>query len=436
MGLPDKETPPQPSLRIHSQEVDSIFQGRKNLDDITALAQYATQYKNLGWSPVALDAHTGTDMKVDFGHTQTTLFNLLMDIALKKTRVSLAIRLEPDSQLFVLRVNPAFGKAFLDSLRDWRSPCIARAGDIWEHHFLVLPQSWRLSPRNLNDDQDAPMSVIGTGKVVVVPPSVDQFSHETWHWLHPPWQQPPRHPTPRLLLLLEEGGYISRKTMAEEDLPAWEDIYPLICHSNKLLQALLTPVATRELYYRNILDEALQAGFRDPRMLQGLLWHAPHGEAGHDSEGQQKLSQWAAEIQRLLSTEAWSAGSGFSGRESCVSAPPSAASTPGTEAESRPTSPLLRERAETAATPPSSENRWHELNVLEAIALELEQQVDKLERQHLSSEVGSGSSSSPSLNEKSASPSLTALENGGDLEQLRRAVQEFLLKNQGLLDSE
>ena len=127
---------------MRSQEVDRIIQGRKNLDDVTALAQYAVQYKNLGWFPVALDAHTGTDLGVDFGETQQTWLNLLMDLALKKTMVSLAIRFEPDSEVFGLMVTPAFGKAFLDSLGDWRSPCIARLGDIWEHHFLVLPQTW------------------------------------------------------------------------------------------------------------------------------------------------------------------------------------------------------------------------------------------------------------------------------------------------------
>ena len=93
MGLPDKKISHQPAIRMHSQEVDHIIQARKNLDDITALAQYATQYKSLGWSPVALDADTGTDLGVDFGGPHSGWLNLLMDLTLKKTRVSLAIRL-------------------------------------------------------------------------------------------------------------------------------------------------------------------------------------------------------------------------------------------------------------------------------------------------------------------------------------------------------
>ena len=118
------------------QEMDHIIQARKNLADVTALAQYAILYKNLGWSPVALDAHTGTCLQVDFDQPQATWLNLLMDLALKKARVSLAIRLEPDSRLFVLMVNPAFGKEFLDSLGDWRSPCMARVRGYLGKPFL------------------------------------------------------------------------------------------------------------------------------------------------------------------------------------------------------------------------------------------------------------------------------------------------------------
>ena len=343
MGQPDKETTPQPSIEMRSQEVDRIIQGRKNLDDITALAQYAVQYKNLGWFPVALDAHTGTDLGVDFGKTQQTWLNLLMDLALKKTMVSLAIRFEPDSELFGLMVNPAFGKAFLDSLGDWRSPCIARLGDIWEHHFLVLPQTWCLSPGHLTDNKDVPLSVIGTGRVVAVPPSVDPASRETWRWLHPPWQQPLAYPTPGLLHLLEECGYLARKSpTVEEDLPTWDDIFPLICHSNKLLQALLTPATKKELYYRNILYEALRAGFQDPKMLKGLLWHAPHGGVRQDPERRQKLSQWVAEVLPLLAAEALGTASKSPGWESDLASLPGTASTPGTADEIGPDWPLLK----------------------------------------------------------------------------------------------
>ena len=405
-----------------SQEVDHIIQSCKNLNDVTALAQYAILYKNLGWSPVALDAHTGTSLKVDFDQPHPTWLNSLMDLALKKTSVSLAIRLEPNSRLFVLMVNPAFGKEFLDSLGDWRSPCIARAGDIWENHFLVLPQTWCFSPGHDNDDEDAPLSVMGPGRVVAVPPSVDPSSQEDWCWLQPHWGQPPGLPTPGLLLLLEEAGYISRRSpMSDGDLPSWEDIYPLICHSSKLLQALLASVATSELYYRTILYEALRAGLRDPRMLQGLLWHAPQGEMRHDPEGRHKLSHWAAEIQRLLSAEALNAKSWSPNGESCLAGPPHAASPPGAETDT----PGLRERPGSPVTPSSPENLWNEMNFLATLASKLEQQVEELERQHVSSTAEPGGS---------VSPSLPPQKNGGELEELRRSLEKFLSENHDLLD--
>ncbi len=422
MGLPNKETSPQPAMKMNSHELDYIIQARKNLDDVTELAQYVARYKNLGWSPVAFDAPSGTGLKVDFDQPQATWLNVLMDLALKKAKVSLAIRLEPDSRLFVLVVNPAFGKEFLDGLGDWQSPCIARAGDKWENHFLVLPQAWCLSPEHLDDYEEAPLSVIKRGRAVPVPPSTDPGSGETWRWLHPPWQQPPWHPAPGVLLLLEEAGYISRRSpLPEKDLPTWEDLYPVICHSKELLQAVMTPVAPKELYYRNILDAALRAGFRDPRMLRGLLWHAPYGVAGDGPGAQQQLSQWATEIQRLLSAEALSADNRS----------PHAAYTPG----AGPASPRLRERPDGAATPPSPGNAWDELNFLATLASELEHQVDELERRQFPSEVEAGSSASPSQPETSDSPNLTAQQNREELEGLRAALEELLSKYQDLLDS-
>jgi hypothetical protein len=396
MGLLDKKTSPQPSIRMSSQEADRIIQGRKKMDDISTLAQSAVQYKNfLGWFPVALDAHTGTDLGVDFDQTLQTCLHRLVGLALKQTTISLAIRFVPNSYLFGLMVNQAFGKAFLDSLGDWRSPCIARLGDIWEHHLLVLPQNWCLSPGHLNDDKNAPLSIMGPGRVVLVPPSVDPASQETWRWLRPPCQAPPGYPAPGLLHLLEECGFISRKSpTVEADLFTWDDIFPLICHSNELLQALVTPATTRDLYYRNILYEALRAGFQDPKMLKGLLWHAPHGEVRQDPEGRQKISQWVAEVL-----------------------------------------PLLKERPGSAAPPPPPENPWNELNSLATLAIELERQVDELERQQLSPAVDPNGSSSPCHHEKMVSPSLTPQQNGGKLEELRRAAVEFLLKNQELADS-
>jgi hypothetical protein len=421
-GLSDKVTSLQPRIKMGSQEVDCIIQSCKNLEDVTALAQYAILYKNLGWSPLALDAHSGACLKVDFDQPHPTWLNSLMDLALKKTSVSLAIRLEPDSRLFVLMVNPAFGQEYLDGLGEWRSSCVARAGDIWENHFLVLPHTWSFSPRQEADDEDAPLSLMGPGSIVAVPPSVDPSSQEGWHWLQPNCGQPPGLPTRSLLLLLEESGYISRQNpISPADLPAWEDIFPRICQSGTLLQALLASAANRDVYYRTILHEALRAGFRDPRMLCALLWHAPQGEMRQDPEGPRKLSLWVEEIERLLSAQAPKGADLSLGGEPGWVSPPQAASFPG----SAPGTPGLGERPGSPVTASSPDNLRHELDLLATLASKLEQQVDELERQQVSAATDPGGSDSPGLSSQS---------NGNEMEKLRRALNEFLLKNQDLID--
>ncbi len=409
MELPDEESSPRPRINVGSQELDQIIQARKNLDDVTQLAHYASLYKNVGWYPVALD-NTGASLKVDFDQPQATWSNSLIDLALKKARVSLAIRLQPDSRLFVLQVNPAFAQEFLDALGEWRSPCIARAADSWENHFLVLPQSWHLSPETLDGDQNAPLSVMGPGRTVPVPPSPDPASRETWRWLQPPWQQPPWHPSSGLLLLLEEVGSISRQNPAfQEGLLTWENLYPYICRSKELLQAVMTPVAARELYYQTILYEALRVGFRDLGILLSLLWHAPHGAIPPGLEGRQQLSRWAQEIQWLLSAE---------------NASPALAPVAGTA------SPHPWERPQSAAPASNPENLWDELDFLATLTAELERRVEDLERQQLSGESEPESGSSPPQSGSSAASSPSLQKNREELEELRRALEAFLSKDQ------
>ncbi|OGR30955.1 MAG: hypothetical protein A2139_09745 [Desulfobacca sp. RBG_16_60_12] len=65
------------------------------------------------------------------------------------------------------------------------------------------------------------------------------------------------------------------------------------------------------------------------------------------------------------------------------------------------------------------------MNFLATLASELEQQVEELERQQVSSTAESGGS---------VSPSLTPQKNGEELEELRRSLEKFLSKNHDLLD--
>jgi len=392
------------SIKVESQELDRIIQARKNLDDVKALAMFAAQYKDLGWSPVALELPHGTDLGVDFDQPQAKCLWSLMDLALQEIRVGLSIRLEPELPLFVLRVKPALSRS-LDRLGDWRSPCVARLGDAWEHHFLVLPDAWKLPPEQIIGDKEAPLSVIGPGQLVAVPPSLDPDLRAIWDWETPPWEQPPWEPSPELLILLEDCGLVSKKSqISVEELPSWKEIYPLISHSDKLLQALLAPEEMSDLYYRKILLEALQAGFQDLHLLLGLLWHAPHSELRLDPEGREQLSRWGEKLQGLLSTEA----TGLS-----RAAP---------------------EEMESSASPSSSEDLMSELQVLAAQTLELEQQLERLEDLGSGGDKGKEEGPPPSSLEPSSAPD-EVHDDLRELEDLRRAVEDFLAGVKNLPES-
>jgi hypothetical protein len=379
------------SIKMDSKELERIIQARKNLDDVKALAVYAARYQDLGWSPVALEAQKGIDLEVDFRQPQANWLWLLMDYALQEVNVGLAIHLEPRSRLFVLRVKPALGKS-LDRLGDWRSPCIARLGDVWEHHFLLLPPAWSFPPEQVVSDKDAPLSVLGPGNLVPVPPSSVAPGQMAWEWSALPWEQPPGQPSPELLILLEDCGFIFRKSMtAVEDLPSWKEIYPRISHAEKLLQALLAPEEESRLYYRKILYEAIQAGFKDLELLLGLLWHAPHSEIRFDPEGREQLALWADSLQELL------------------------AETSG-EADSV-------EMVESEAESSFPEDVIEELQVLAAQTLDLEQQLEQLEDMGASREMGPEEGSGPRDRQK-------------DFDDLRRSVEDFLAGVKKMKDPE
>jgi hypothetical protein len=142
-----------------------------------------------------------------------------MDLALQEIPVRLAIRLEAEAPLFVFRIHARLVKDLEGSLGDWRSACIAQCGDAWEHHFLVLPPTWHFSAESPASDNEALLSVVRPGSVVLAPPAKETSSLDLWRWIHPPWERPPGHPCPEILILLESCGFIfGRSPKTEEAL--------------------------------------------------------------------------------------------------------------------------------------------------------------------------------------------------------------------------
>jgi hypothetical protein len=220
----------------------------------------------------------------------------------------------------------------------------------------------------------------------MVPPSADPAGQDCWHWLAPPWEQPPAEPSPELLILLEDCGFIKRKSLISvEDLPTWKEIYPQIRHEEGLLQALLAPEEDSAAYYRKILLEALQGGLQDLSLLLGLLWHAPHSDLRDDPEGRELLSQWAERLEELLARE-----------------------TPGVAGDA----PAYDEEM---TVPPPQEDLMGQLDILAAQTRDLEQQLEELEDLQTAAEP-----------EDEGGPLSEAEDSLGELEDLRQAVEDFL----------
>lgn len=68
-------------------------------------------------------------------------------------------------------------------------------------------------------------------------------------------------------------------TVPKTMIPSWKEIFPVISFHTAILQALLAPADSPEEYYQSLFQAAVETGVRDPVVLLGLLWHAPHGDA-------------------------------------------------------------------------------------------------------------------------------------------------------------
>lgn len=295
MKAPTEESPAAAfATRVSPQELGQIITLRKNLDLMGVLGKFADEYLRLGWSLAALNAKTGDDLGINFTRPRSEWIKRLMDESLKGTEVNLAVRTGSPSRLMVVKVEPESGPHRLDGFGSWRSTCVARNTGGWEQHFYLLP-----SDQSLASSPGSGVEVLGETASALVPPSVEPDLEDTWRWLHAPWESPPGPPPPGLRRYLEESGLLI--ALAEKPPPAWQEVIARIAGHKDLLGALLIPSVSISRYYQKIITEALKAGFREPEMLQTLLWHAPHGDARRKPERWRGLLQVVAEVTRVAS---------------------------------------------------------------------------------------------------------------------------------------
>ena len=266
------------SVRLGQEEIGRIFNLKENLDLKDLLATYAPHYQEMGWVLVGIKSPGSTPLELDLSQPAELWTRQLYEMGADEGPINIGIRTGKASNLLVLEVNKGEGALSLDQWGDWRSDCVAEMGGCREQHYYALPLETPAPPSFFLAPQ---VLIYGEGGLLLVPPSLEPEAREPWRWLRPPWETPPLPPKPAVWQYLQE--HIPAALMKPE-VQTWEAIYRTIAPHGDMLKALLMPPTSQDEYYQGIINTALGLGFKDPALLFGLLWHAPHGEARHKPE--------------------------------------------------------------------------------------------------------------------------------------------------------
>jgi hypothetical protein len=272
------------TVRVGQDEIGHILDRKENLDHHGQMWDYMSRYQALGWNLAIITANGGADLELDLGQPREVWWKQLADLGLNGVQLNLAIRTGQPSRLLVLEVNKGGGKLSLDLLGDWRAQCVAELGNCREQHYYALsPESQ--APPSFFLARD--VLIYGEEGLILTPPSIEPEDREPWNWLKPPWENPPQAPKPAVWQFIREQ--LSSANIIAPAAPTWDEIYRIIVPHEPVLRSLLMPPGNMDKYYRNILMAAMEVGLRDQRILLGLLWHAPYGDARNDEAGWQRL---------------------------------------------------------------------------------------------------------------------------------------------------
>ena len=276
------------SVRVGQEEIGRIFNLKENLDLKDLLVTYAPHYQQLGWVLVGMKSPEGTPLELDLSQPAELWSQQLSEMGADQGQINIGIRTGKASNLLVLEVNKGEGALSLDQCGEWRADCVAEMGGCREQHYYALPLEAQTPPSFFLAPQ---VLIYGEGGLVLVPPSLEPQAREPWRWLRPPWEAPPLPPKPAVWQFLKE--YIPA-AMVKPEVQSWAEIYRMIAPHGSLLKALLVPPTSQDEYYQGIINTALGLGFKDPAVLFGLLWHAPHGEARQNPEKRDYLQELVA----------------------------------------------------------------------------------------------------------------------------------------------
>ena len=114
--------------------------------------------------------------------------------------------------------------------------------------------------------------------MILIPPSIETESLESWQWLRPPWETPPQDPGRPVADFLQQ--HLTREPQPRSEVGlSWQEVYCLISPFEPLLQAFGALYTSMESYYQGILAAAAKVGLYSPEELLSVLWHAPRGNA-------------------------------------------------------------------------------------------------------------------------------------------------------------
>jgi hypothetical protein len=261
------------SVRIGQEEIGHILNRKENVDHHAQMWNFMSRYRTLGWDLAVITAQ-GADLGLDLEQPQQVWWRQLADLGLDGIQLNLAVRTGHRSGLLVLEVSKGRGALSLDLLGDWRANCVAELGNSWELHFFALPPGPQAPPSFFMAQE---VLIYGEDGSILAPPSIEPESRESWRWLTPPWEKPPLAPKPAVWQFIREQ--LGFDALGTPKVPDWEEIYRVIIPHAAVLKALLVPPSSMDDYYCDILTAGLAAGLRDRRVLLGLLWHAPYGDA-------------------------------------------------------------------------------------------------------------------------------------------------------------
>ena len=272
------------TVRVGQDEIGHILDRKENLDHHGQMWDYMSRYQALGWDLAIITAHGGADLELDLGQPREVWWRQLADLGLNGVQLNLAIRTGQRSRLLVLEVNKGGGNLSLDLLGEWRAQCVAELGNCREQHYYALPPESQAPPSFFLARE---VLIYGEEGLILAPPSIEPEDREPWNWLTPPWENPPQAPKPAVWQFIREQMALANPTASTA--PTWDEIYRTIVPHESVLRALLVPPSNMDNYYRDILMAAMAVGLRDQRILLGLLWHAPYGDARSDGTRWQRL---------------------------------------------------------------------------------------------------------------------------------------------------